>query len=204
MGQPRTAFVLAGGGSLGAVEVGMLQTLVERGIAPDLVVGASVGAINGAFFAGRPDRAGVESLAAIWRGLRRGDVFPLGLMGGFLGFIGKRPHLLAPDRLRALLGRHLPVARLEEAKVPCHVVATDVLSGEEVCLSSGVAVESPLCPLNVSSSAFPHSGQLIDRAAKSTRRWLDEGGLYMREVPGALRPHAHHKRGALGSMRPSP
>jgi NTE family protein len=294
MGQPRTAFVLAGGGSLGAVEVGMLQTLVERGIAPDLVVGASVGAINGAFFAGRPDRAGVESLAAIWRGLRRGDVFPLGLMGGFLAFIGKRPHLIAPDRLRALLGRHLPVARLEEAKVPCHVVATDVLSGEEVCLSSGVAVESvlastaipaifppvriadrqlsdgalasntplsaalglgaerlivlptgfsctlrhpprsalgmalhavnlmttrqlvvdidrfcntaeivvvpPLCPLNVSSSDFTHSGQLIDRAAKSTRRWLDEGGLSRREVPGALRPHAHHKRGALGSI----
>ena len=95
----------------------MLQALVERGIAPDLVVGASVGAINGAFFAGRPDRAGVESLAAIWRGLRVGDVFPLGLVGGFLGFIGQRPHLLAPDRLRALLGRHLPVARLEEAKV---------------------------------------------------------------------------------------
>src|SRR5258707_10174447 len=85
MGTPRTAFVLAGGGSLGAVEVGMLQALVERGIAPDLVVGASVGAINGVYFAGRPDRAGVESLSAIWRGLRRGDVFPIGLVCGFLG-----------------------------------------------------------------------------------------------------------------------
>src|SRR2546430_13546545 len=106
----------------------MPQTGAEAGIAPALVGGASVGAINAALFAGRRARAGVESLAAIWRGLRRGDVFPLGLMGGFLGFIGKRPHLLAPDRLRALLGRHLPVARLEEAKVPCHVVATDVLS----------------------------------------------------------------------------
>src|SRR5258708_8663559 len=91
MGTPRTAFVLAGGGSLGAVEVGMLQALVERGIAPDLVVGASVGAINGAYFAGRPDCAGVESLGAIWRSLRRGDVFPIGLVCGFLGFIGIPP-----------------------------------------------------------------------------------------------------------------
>src|SRR5258708_5189249 len=144
MGTPRTAFVLAGGGSLGAVEVGMLQALVERGIAPDLVVGASVGAINGAYFAGRPDCAGVESLGAIWRSLRRGDVFPIGLVCGFLGFIGMRSHLLAPDQLRALLERDLPVARLEDAKIPCHVVATDVLSGDEAGLSSGSAVEAVL------------------------------------------------------------
>lgn len=150
MGQPRTAFVLAGGGSLGAVEAGMLLALVERGIAPDLVVGASVGAINGAFFASRPDHAGLESLVAIWRGLRRSDVFPLGMVGGFLGFIGKRPHLVAPDRLRALLERHLPVPRLEESKVPCHVVATDVLSGGEICISSGPSVEAVLA-----SAAIP-------------------------------------------------
>src|SRR5258707_4750733 len=107
MGTPRTAFVLAGGGSLGAVEVGMLQALVERGIAPDLVVGASVGAINGVYFAGRPDRAGVESLSAIWRGLRRGDVFPISLVGGFLGLIGMRSHPLVPRPPRAPLSRTL-------------------------------------------------------------------------------------------------
>src|SRR5260370_32893920 len=129
METPRTAFVLAGGGSLGAVAVGMLQALVERGIAPGLVVGASVGAINGAFFAGRPDRAGVESLGAIWRGLRRGDVFPIVLVSGFLGFIGMRSHLLAPDRLRALLGRTLP-QRLPDAEVPRPLVPAGVLSRE--------------------------------------------------------------------------
>jgi NTE family protein len=58
----------------------------------------------------------------------------------------------------------------------------------------------PLCPLNVSSSDFTHSGQLIDRAAKSTRRWLDEGGLSMREVPGALRSHAHRREAPWSSM----
>ncbi|MCH6559833.1 patatin-like phospholipase family protein [candidate division KSB1 bacterium] len=63
-----TAFVFAGGGSLGAVEVGMLEALVEEGIFPDLIVGASVGAINGAYFAAYPDRDGVRALARIWRG----------------------------------------------------------------------------------------------------------------------------------------
>ncbi len=45
----KTAFVLAGGGSLGAVQVGMLETLVDQGISADLVVGASVGAVNGEY-----------------------------------------------------------------------------------------------------------------------------------------------------------
>ena len=55
-----TAFVFAGGGSLGAVQVGMLKALARAGIAPDFVVGASVGAINGACYAASPDVAGVE------------------------------------------------------------------------------------------------------------------------------------------------
>ena len=54
MTQPRTAFVLGGGGALGAVEVGMLGALLERGITPDLVLGTSVGALNGAFVAQEP------------------------------------------------------------------------------------------------------------------------------------------------------
>jgi predicted acylesterase/phospholipase RssA len=75
-----TAFVLSGGASLGAEQVGMLRALVERGIMPDLIVGSSVGAINGAWLAGRPDAAGVEELATIWRSIRRQDVFPVHLL----------------------------------------------------------------------------------------------------------------------------
>jgi predicted acylesterase/phospholipase RssA len=71
-----TAFVLAGGGSIGAVQVGMLRELLAHGIKPDLVVGSSVGAINGAYLAGAPSLEGVRRLEAIWRGLRRRDVFP--------------------------------------------------------------------------------------------------------------------------------
>ena len=76
---PKTALVLAGGGSFGAIQVGMLRELVAFGIRPDLVVGSSVGALNGAYFAGDPSPAGVARLEEIWCGLKRKDVFPLKL-----------------------------------------------------------------------------------------------------------------------------
>jgi predicted acylesterase/phospholipase RssA len=70
-----TAFVLSGGASLGAIQVGMLQALAERRIKPDLVVGTSVGAFNAAWIASQPDRS--DELAEIWRGLRRQRLFPV-------------------------------------------------------------------------------------------------------------------------------
>ncbi|MGZ5916904.1 MAG: patatin-like phospholipase family protein [Methyloceanibacter sp.] len=75
--QPRTAFVFAGGGSFGAVQVGQLRALVAHGLKPDMVVGSSVGAMNAGYYAGVPSLEGVERLTRIWRNLRRGDVFPL-------------------------------------------------------------------------------------------------------------------------------
>ena len=60
-----TAFVFAGGGSLGAIEVGMLRELLDRGVRPDCVIGASAGAINAAYFAGRPNAEGVAKLDQI-------------------------------------------------------------------------------------------------------------------------------------------
>ena len=65
-----TAFVFAGGGSLGAVQVGMLRELLNTGICADLVVGSSVGALNATYFAGAPHAIGVDKLEKIWRGLR--------------------------------------------------------------------------------------------------------------------------------------
>lgn len=127
----------------------MLQALVEAGIMPDLVVGSSVGAINGAYFAARPDLAGIEDLAAIWRRLRRSDIFPLGFLGGLLGFAGLRANLVDATHLRRLLEKNLP-QEFEDAKIPLSVVATDVLSGEEVHLSSGPLVDAVLA-----SAAIP-------------------------------------------------
>src|SRR4051794_16187687 len=98
--QPKVAFVLSGGAGLGAIQVGMLRALYERGIAPDLIVGTSAGALNGAFIASRPQSvATADALARVWRDLRRGQVFPLNPLTGLLGFVGARDHLVPKSGL---------------------------------------------------------------------------------------------------------
>jgi NTE family protein len=149
-GHGPTAFVLAGGGSLGAVEVGMLKALTKHGLTADLVVGASVGAINAAYYAGRPTIAGVAALDAIWRKIETKDVFPFSPVKGFLGFVGWQDAFVDPGPLEALLRRAVPFQRIEDATLPCHIVATDVLDGGEVVLSRG-----PVLPALLASAAIP-------------------------------------------------
>ncbi|NMM76704.1 alpha/beta hydrolase [Acidovorax sp. SRB_14] len=280
--QGKTAFVFAGGGSFGAIQVGMLHALVAHGVQPDLVVGASVGAINGAYFAGDPTLAGVERLEALWCNLKRSTLFPM-TFSRLAGLFSRSPALVDASGLQALIAQHLPYSRLEQAALPMHVVATEQLHGHSVCLSSGPAVEAilascaipaifppvrvgkdylidgaiagntpvmaavalgatrlvvlptgyacalsappasaiasalhalnmliahqlvqdlelladrfevltvpPLCPLAASAYDFSRAHELIERAKKNTRRWLEGGGLQRPGVPGALRPH---------------
>lgn len=145
-----TAFVLSGGGSLGAVQVGMLQALVARGVAADLIVGSSVGAINGAWFAGCPEPECIDELAVLWTSLARRDVFPIHPVAGLLGFLGRRNHLLPPDRLAELISEHLPFINIEDARIPLHIVATEVTTGREVVCSDGEAL-----PAILASAAIP-------------------------------------------------
>lgn len=145
----RTAFVLAGGGSLGAVEVGMLQALLDWGETPGLMVGASAGAINAAYFAADPTRIGAEGLEKLWCALRRRDVFPINLRS-VIGLLRRRDYLVDSHALRNLLERHLPYRKLEDAAIPLHIVASDMLTGHEVLLSSGSVIEAVLA-----STAIP-------------------------------------------------
>jgi len=107
-----TAFVLAGGGSIGAVQVGMLRELLAHGVKPDLVVGSSVGAINGAYLAGDPSLEGVQRLESIWRGLRRRDIFPItatDILGGALVKLSSGPAVDAVLASCAIPGAFPPV-----------------------------------------------------------------------------------------------
>ncbi|GJP08024.1 hypothetical patatin-like protein [Mycobacterium marinum] len=137
-----TAFVLSGGASLGAIQVGMLQALADEGITPDLIIGTSVGALNGGWIASRPDAAGIRALAGLWRSLTRKEVFPTQPVTGLMGFLGRRQHLVPNTGLRRILSRELEFTNLEDAPIPLHVVATDVISGTDVLLSSGDAVDA--------------------------------------------------------------
>lgn len=279
----KTAFVFAGGGSLGAVQVGMLRALLAAGEQPDFVAGASVGAINAAYFAGAPNPQGVTKLEQIWCALRRADVFPITLATAF-GLLRHPDNIVDPARLRRLIETYLPFSRLEDAKIPLHIMATD-LQGMAVALSNGPAVEAilasaaipgvfpfvqingrmlmdgaiaantsirlaaelgalriivlptgyacalkepprgvvaktlhaitlliawrlmrdieqlpdwidvhlapTLCPLDVSPYDFSASRYLIERAADTTQKWIDRGGLTRRASPRELAAHHH-------------
>lgn len=148
----RVAFVLSGGGSIGSIQVGMLYALYERGIAADLLVASSAGALNAAFLASRPATvATADQLARIWAGIRTRDAFPVRhTMAGLLGVLGARNHLASSRGLRTLLEKWVEFDTLEQSPIPLHVIATDLLSGAEVRLSTGSTIAAVLA-----SAAIP-------------------------------------------------
>jgi NTE family protein len=148
---PKTAFVLSGGASLGAIQVGMIRALYERAVTPDVIVATSVGALNGAFIASRPPiPETVGELAQVWHELGRGQVFPLNPLTGFLGFFGARDHLISHQGVRELVEDNIEFTELERSPIPFHVIATDLLSGRELRLSRGDSLRAVLA-----SAAIP-------------------------------------------------
>jgi NTE family protein len=128
----------------------MLRALFENDCCPDFLIGTSVGAINAAWVAGRPEAEAMDDLSEIWLGLRRHDVFPLSPVTGARGLLGRSNHFIANDNLRSLLEQNIPYHRLEEASLPVHVVATELKSGRATILATGPAV-----PALLASCAIP-------------------------------------------------
>jgi len=121
----RTAWVLGGGGLHGAVEVGMLRALVERGLRPDLVLGTSVGALNGALYAADPDSA-VQRLTSLWTDFARNSPFEGSLLEQAGTIARNWTHLHGNHRLRRLILQQLPVRTFEELQVPFSCVAASI------------------------------------------------------------------------------
>lgn len=145
-----TALVFAGGGTRGAVQIGMLQVLAEHGFVPDRIYGTSVGAVNGAGFAGDPTPEGVERMARIWAGLDKDDIFPAGRLHGPWAYFQQRDAVYSNSGLRRVIEEGVSFERLEEAAVPFEVVATSLVDGRERWFTYGPAVEAILA-----SAALP-------------------------------------------------
>jgi NTE family protein len=122
---PKVAFVLGGGGVHGAVQVGMLAALLERGIRADLVLGTSVGALNGAAYAADPNTA-VERLTALWEDVDSNSPFEASLLEQATTIARNWTHLHGNHRLRRLLLEQLPVRTFEDLLVPFSCVAASI------------------------------------------------------------------------------
>ncbi len=145
-----TALVLGGGGTRGAVQVGMLQVLAEHGFVPDRVYGSSVGAVNGVAFAGDPTPEGVDRMTRIWQGLSRDSIYPQGRLHGPWRYLQQRDSVYANTGLRAVVEEGFACDQLEEAAIPVEVVATSLTDGGERWFTHGSAVEAVLA-----STAMP-------------------------------------------------
>ena len=145
-----TAFVLGGGGVLGAAEVGMLQALLSRGITPDLVVGTSVGALNGAVLAADPTPRAVEELTALWQSLSGSEVWGGSGLERLRLMARTRTALHGNEQLRAMLQQRFGGTCIEELPVRFECCAASIERAAEHWFADGPLVDAVLA-----SSAVP-------------------------------------------------
>jgi NTE family protein len=164
-----TAFVLGGGGVLGAVEVGMLRALFEAGITPDLIVGTSVGALNGAFVATQPELAVVDRLQALWAGVASGEarVYDGGPVRQVRRVIATGTALHSSEPLRDRLTQELGDVTFAELAVPFQCVAASIEKAGEHWFHEGRVVDAV-----VASAAVPG---LLPPAVVDGEHFLDGG-----------------------------
>jgi NTE family protein len=146
----KTAFVLSGGGLLGSTQVGMLQALIEAGITPDLVLGASIGAINGAGFAQQPTAAGVAQLTQLWLDVVEQSPFSGSVIERVSTLARSRVSLFENDSLKHLLEAQLNASNIEDLETKFECVAVRIEDAREVWFDNG-----PLVPAILASAAAP-------------------------------------------------
>jgi NTE family protein len=144
------AFVLGGGGVRGAVEIGMLRALLESGIRPDVVVGTSIGAINGALVASDPTPAVIERLLGAWTSPEANAVYGDSLFAQFTRLVKTKTHLNSPAPLQHLLERALGAdTTFEDLAVRLRVVAASIERAAEHVFESGPLIEAILASASV-------------------------------------------------------
>ena len=169
--------MLGGGGVFGATQVGMLRALVESGIRPGLVVGTSVGAINGAAFAADPGITGVENLAGLWGSLADAGMFTDNVLARAGTLARYRTHLYSPAPLRKLLQARLP-ATFEELAVEFQCVAASIERAGAHWFASGSLIEAVMA-----SAAVPG---LLPPVVVNGEHFLDGGLVHSIPVGRAI------------------
>ena len=179
----RTALVLGGGGSLGAVEVGFIRRMMELGVRFDMMVGTSVGALNAAHVAFH-DTVSHNCLEQIWLGLAGQTLYSRNPLRVAAALWRSRLSLYDNRFLRGLLSEHLAEDRIESARVPLHITATDICSGERRVFSSGKLSDAILA-----STAVPG---LFPPVRIDDRLYVDGGVTSGGDISDAFTPGHYH------------
>src|SRR3990170_3367276 len=167
-GEGTTAFVLGGGGLLGAVEVGMLQALFEAGVAPQLILGTSVGALNGALVAADPSPGVIDRLVGLWESAAGGkEVYGDGPVRQVTRAVRTGTHLHSAKPLRERLEKELGDLTFDDLAVPFQCCAASIERAAEHWFTSGRVVDAV-----VASAAVPG---LLRPARVGDEHYLDGG-----------------------------
>ncbi|HUP85794.1 MAG TPA: patatin-like phospholipase family protein [Acidimicrobiales bacterium] len=199
---PRTIFVLGGGGNLGALQVGMLQAVLERGIVPDELVGCSAGALNAAMLAADPTADGLDRLRTLWLTGQEDIVAPFSRFDGVRLLTHRGVALQSNDGLRRLLETHLPHRRFEDFPIPFHVVATSLTTNSERWFSKGDVIE-PILASAALPAIFPPvvidgdvlvDGGVLNNVPISKAHELSPNRIYVFHVGNFERPRLAPKK----------
>jgi NTE family protein len=196
------AFVLSGGGNLGALQIGMMRALLEHDVRPDLIVGCSVGAINGAGLAEDPTLAGALRLERLWRALDGKELMPAGWLPNTVAIARRGEAIHENLGLRHHLEQSLTARTFEELAVPFQCVATDVVGVREVWFRSGPLIE-PILASAALPAVYPAveidgvrylDGGIVDDVPMSRAVELGARTLYVLQVGLFSRPRPEPKR----------
>jgi NTE family protein len=173
----QVAFVLGGGGVFGATQVGMLRALIEAGIRPDLILGTSVGAVNGSVIAAAPTGDGVRELTELWQSLSASGIFSDNVLARATNLAKNRTHLYSAGPFRRQLRQHLP-ATFAELCVPFQCVAASIEQAGARWFSAGDLPQAVLASCSVPG--------LLPPAEIDGEHFLDGGLVHSIPVGRAL------------------
>jgi NTE family protein len=187
---PNVAFVLGGGGRWGAVEVGMLRALVDAGIRPDLILGTSIGAFNGAAFAADPTPAGIETLNRLWADVAASDLLGANVVDRVRSAARLRIAIQDPGPLRDMLEHTLSARTFEELAVDFQCVAASIERAAEHWFTEGDLIDALLAsaavptlfpPVEIDGEHF-YDGGLVNSVPVDRAVELGASEIYVLQV----------------------
>ena len=190
----RLALVLSGGGASGIVQVPFLEELIRRGIRPDLIVGSSVGAVNGTFLAFHPNN--IEGLAELWIALRDNRLWHRNLLRIGRRLLTRSTSLYSNRFLRDLFKQHVTIDEIAAAEIPLFLVTTSLSSGRKHVLTKGQLLAAVMASVAL-PGLFPPVRLEAD--------WCVDGGLSSGlDLETAILNGASHTLAVDLGVHPSP